>query len=72
MEMDLKGRKLNRLTGFDYSTGGYYFVTICTKNRINYLGTLVDGQMVLNECGQIVEQQWAWLQKQYRYVQLDE
>ena len=54
--MDLKERKLNRLAGFDYSSDGYYFVTICTKNRINYLGNLVNGQMVLNTHGQIVEQ----------------
>ena len=70
-EIDLKERKLNRLTGFDYSNGGYYFVTICTENRINYLGNIVDGQMMLNAYGQIVEQQWIWLQKQYKYVQLD-
>ena len=41
--MDLKERKLNRLTRFDYSGDGYYFVTICTENRINYLGNIVDG-----------------------------
>ena len=70
--MDLKERKLNRLSGFDYSNSGYYFVTICTKNRINYFGNIVDGQMILNTYGQIVEQQWTWLQKQYKYVELDE
>ena len=70
--MDLKERKLNRLAGFDYSNGRYYFVTICTKNRINYLGNIVDGQMMLNAYGQIVGQQWTWLQKQYKYVELDE
>ena len=70
--MDLKERKLNRLAGFDYSTGGYYFVTICTKNRINCFGNIVDGQMILNTHGQIVKHQWIWLQKQYKYVELDE
>ena len=70
--MDLKERKLNRLTGFDYSTGGYYFVTICIKNRINDLGNIVDGQIMLNTYGQIVEHQWIWLQKQYKHVELDE
>ena len=72
IKMDLKERKLNRLAGFDYSNSGYYFVTICTKNRINYFGNIVDGQMMLNTYGQIVEHQWVWLQKQYKYVQLDE
>ena len=70
--MNLKERKLNRLAGFDYSTGGYYFVTICTKNRINYFGNVVAGEMILHTYGQIVEHQWTWLQKQYKYVELDE
>ena len=50
--MDLKERKLNRLTGFDYLNSGYYFVT-CIKNRINCLGNIVDGQMMLSTYGQI-------------------
>ena len=28
--------------------------------------------MMLNAYGQIVGQQWTWLQKQYKYVELDE
>jgi REP element-mobilizing transposase RayT len=28
--------------------------------------------MILNAYGQIVEQQWTWLQRQYKYIQLDE
>lgn len=30
----------NRLPGFDYGANGLYFVTICTKNRINYFGEI--------------------------------
>ena len=62
--MELQERKLNRLTGFNCSNNGYYFVTICTKDRINYFGNITDGQMLLNIYGQIIRQQWAWLQKQ--------
>ncbi|MFH2139015.1 MAG: hypothetical protein ABII88_11005, partial [Candidatus Omnitrophota bacterium] len=29
----LKTRKLNRFKNYNYSTNGYYFVTICSKNR---------------------------------------
>mgnify|MGYP003275685317 CR=1 FL=1 len=33
--MALPKRKLNRLSGYDYSTCGAYFITICTQNREN-------------------------------------
>ena len=36
-------RKQNRLAGFDYSTPGAYFITICTDNRRNSLGQIVGG-----------------------------
>jgi hypothetical protein len=29
----MRERKLTGLKGYDYSQGGYYFVTICTKDR---------------------------------------
>src|ERR1700712_3656309 len=29
-----------RLTGWDYGSHGLYFVTICTKDRINYFGEI--------------------------------
>jgi len=31
-------RKLNRLDGYNYSSPGFYFITICTKDRVEYLG----------------------------------
>jgi len=34
-------RKSPRLPGFDYSTYGYYFVTICTYDRKCLLGRIV-------------------------------
>jgi putative transposase len=41
MEMDLPKRKHPRLNGYDYSRGGAYFVTICTKNRQCMLSRIV-------------------------------
>ena len=40
--MELQKRKPNRLSYFDYSTKGYYFVTICTANRQEMFGKIVD------------------------------
>jgi len=68
---ELPNRKLNRLHGYDYSEYGYYFVTICTKNREKFFGKIQGSETVLNEYGKIVEKQWLWLAQQYRYIQLD-
>ena len=39
-------RKTIRLKDFDYSRAGYYFVTICTKDKINILSRIVkDGPL---------------------------
>ena len=38
--MDLPERKNIRLRGYDYSQGGYYFVTICTKDRLKLFGNI--------------------------------
>ena len=35
--MDGNSRKPLRLKGYDYSLGGYYFVTVCTKDRVPHL-----------------------------------
>ncbi|MEK7495535.1 MAG: transposase [Patescibacteria group bacterium] len=70
--MVLKHRKSNRLLNFDYSSSGYYFITICTKNRQEYFGNIINNEMVINEIGKIVEAQWLWLEKQYKHVELDE
>jgi hypothetical protein len=37
-------RKPNRLRDYDYSVEGYYFVTICTKNRVEWFGKIVNGE----------------------------
>lgn len=47
-----------RLPNYDYSSNGYYFVTICTKNRENYFGEIKNGIMGLNEIGCITHEQW--------------
>ncbi len=30
-----------RLAGYDYGSNGAYFITICTKNRVNYFGEIM-------------------------------
>jgi len=64
-------RKYMRLHGWDYSSPGCYFVTICVKNKECFLADIVDGKVVPNEYGKIVESRWLWLKNQYPYVELD-
>jgi len=42
-----------RLNGWDYGKNGYYFVTICTKDRIPYFGNVINGMVQLSEIGKI-------------------
>lgn len=42
--MDLKTRKPNRLKGFDYSSDGLYFITVCAKNRSNIFSKITVGR----------------------------
>ena len=64
-------RKYMRLRGWDYSSPGCYFVTICVKNKECFLSDVVNGKIVPNEFGKIVESRWEWLRNQYRYLELD-
>ena len=48
MENDLPKRKPNRLDGFDYSSNGAYFITICTKDRKEILSKIAVGTGVLD------------------------
>jgi len=39
--MDRPVRKMNRLRDYDYSSGGAYFITICTEKRMPYLCEII-------------------------------
>jgi len=54
---NLPTRKPNRLKGYDYSGAGYYFITICVKDRHEMLGNVIDGQTILNEYGHAVKRE---------------
>lgn len=46
-----------RLRGWDYGAAGWYFVTVCTKGRGCWFGTVVDGKMRLSKAGEIVAEE---------------
>ena len=44
----------NRLRGWDYAGSGHYYITIVTAGRNKIFGDIINGEMVLNDLGQIV------------------
>ncbi len=68
----MKQRKPTRLKDYDYSNGGGYFVTICTKNRVNRFGDIVNGEMVLNSSGKIASSMIAGITKVFNNILIDQ
>ena len=60
-----------RLKDWDYSSNGYYYITICTKNRKCVLGNVVNGKMGLSQIGEIVQHCWHDLPNHYPNCNLD-
>ncbi len=56
--MNRHHRRSIRLRNYDYTQCGAYFVTICTEERRCIFGQVVGGEMVVNEWGQIVAEEW--------------
>ncbi|MDQ1283716.1 MAG: REP-associated tyrosine transposase [Patescibacteria group bacterium] len=70
--MPYKNRKSNRLENYDYSQNGMYFVTICTKDRVEHFGEIKDGKMILNESGEIALKNLRDVSNHFESVCLDE
>ena len=49
--MEQQKRKPNRLSEYDYSESGYYFVTICAANKQKIFGTIVGANCVRPNAG---------------------
>ena len=64
-------RRSIRLRGYDYSQPGVYFVTLCTHNQEHLFGEVVDGEMRLNELGQVVREEWLRSAEIRREIILD-
>jgi REP element-mobilizing transposase RayT len=65
-------RRSIRLKNYDYSQAGFYFVTIVTQNRECLFGDIVDGEMVLNDAGNVVKKCWDEIPSHYPHIKLYE
>lgn len=61
-----------RLTGYDYSRPGDYYVTICTHQRRCILGSVTNGGMRLSAIGDVVREEWLNTALIRPYVSLGE
>jgi putative transposase len=61
----------NRLPGWDYSARGWYFVTLCTKNKQCFLRRAADGRILLSEAGIISENEMKAIPNHYDNVVID-
>jgi REP element-mobilizing transposase RayT len=64
-------RKSMRLKGYDYTQAGAYFVTICVNDRRHLLGKITNGEMILNEPGEMVQQIWNEIPENYSGADID-
>lgn len=63
-------RHRHRLPGFDYSTPGAYFVTICAHGN-HLFGKITNGEMKCNALGDLVTLCWNEIPGHFPLVSLD-
>ena len=63
-------RRSMRLKGYDYSSPGLYFITICTKRRQKIFGEIKDEKMILNEAGNFTSECWKCIPNHYPTIKL--
>ncbi len=67
----IHNRQSIRLSGFDYSQEGSYFITICTQNRKPLFGEILNEKMALNQVGNIIKKEWMKIPSRFHGVNLD-
>jgi len=70
--MPHKQQKQYRYKNYDYSQNGYYFITICTKNKQLFFGEVKDTQMQLSEIGESTKKCLLEISNNFEKVRLDE
>lgn len=71
MSENYPARRNPRLKGYDYSQEGSYFITICTRKRVEILSTVSEENVELSEIGRIVQSEWLRSQEIRKEIELD-
>ncbi len=64
-------RRSIRLSGYDYSQEGAYFITICCQDKVCRFGVIENDKMMLNECGLIAASEWIALPNRFVNIEVD-
>ena len=64
-------RRSIRLKEYDYSSPGYYFVTLCSSNRECVFGEIIDNEVQLYNYGNVISDSIQWLKNNYSYLDID-
>ena len=65
-------RRSIRLKGYDYSSQGVYFITFCVQNRANLLGHIDNGELYLNDAGNMIERWYDEVPNKFPNVECGE
>ena len=65
-------RRSIRLKNYNYASDGAYFMTICTQHKEYMFGNVIDGKMVLNSAGEMMEKWLCELKNKFKNIELDE
>jgi len=60
-----------RYTGRDYSLPGKYYVTLCTAQKTEWFGNVINSKMHLSEIGQIASKLWLEIPVHFPLIGLD-
>ena len=61
----------SRLKGWNYASAGYYFVTICEKNRSPVFGNICDNMVLFTTIGRVAMECWVEIPEHFPFVELD-
>ena len=60
-----------RLKEWDYSNPWWYYVTINTKNHVEFFGDIVKSNIIFNDLGEFAEKCWLEIPSHFKNVELD-
>lgn len=63
--------KSTRLEGWNYNSDGWYFITVCAKDRKIIFGEIESGEMRLNKIGEIIGEEILKTGKIRKNVRID-
>ncbi len=68
----LHHRRSIRLSGYDYSQAGLYFITICCQDRVCLFGEIINDKMILNDAGKIADEYLNDIPNHFSHVEMGE